>query len=70
MDNNIRKPICRLYNVIDGDGGGIGKNAYIIIFTPESVRGERHSLNSLDDIYPLQDLLKSALSQYTTINDE
>lgn len=68
LDDNNRKPICRLYNVIDVDEGeeGIGKNASIMIMVESNDRdkGERYPLSCLDDIYPLADRLEQAVMRH------
>lgn len=68
LDDNNRKPICRLYNVIDVSEGetGIGKNANILIMVGgnEREKGERYNLTCLDDIYPLADRLELAVLRH------
>lgn len=71
LDNNNRKPICRLYNVIDVEDGeeGIGKNAYIMIMVESNEKGERYNLSSLNDIYNLSERLKLAVMRHENKNN-
>lgn len=64
LDDNNRKPICRLYNFEHFDWGmeNIGKNAAIQIFYVEE--GVRFPLKYIDDIYPLVDKLFQAVRRY------
>lgn len=66
LDNNNRKPICRLFNVVDveNDDEGIGKNAYILIMVESNEKRERYNLTSLEDIYPLAERLKLAVMRH------
>lgn len=66
LDNNNRKPICRLFNFQHFDWGmeNIGKNAYILILTESNDKGEKHYLQYVDDIYPLADLLEKAVKRF------
>ena len=59
VDDNNRKPICRLYN-FDSNCEGVGKNASIVILVDENSKGVRHSLTYLDELYPLAEELKKA----------
>lgn len=66
LDDNNRKPICRLFNVVDVDGkdGGIGRNAFILIMVDSNEKGERYNLSRLEDIYPLRERLKLAAMRH------
>lgn len=66
LDDNNRKPICRLFNVVDIDNKeeGIGKNAYIYIMVESNDKGERYNLTRLEDIYPLAERLKLAVLRH------
>lgn len=64
LDDNNRKPICRLFNFKHFKFGNenIGDNAYILIFsTPE---GKKFPLRFIDDLYPLQSELIKAVRRY------
>ena len=64
LDDNNRKPICRLFNFKHFEFGdeNIGDNAYILIFsTPE---GKKFPLRFIDDLYPLQSELIKAVRRY------
>lgn len=64
LDDNNRKPICRLFNFQHFDWGmdNIGKNASIFIFSGEDE--EKFPLQYVDDIYPLADKLIKAVVSY------
>lgn len=64
LDDNNRKPICRLFNFQHFDWGmdNIGKNASILIFADE--KPERFPLRFVDDIYPLTEKLIKAVKYY------
>lgn len=66
LDDNNRKPICRFYNFQHWEEGleNIGNNAHIVILTESNDRGEKFSLQCIDDIYPLQDRLIAALMRH------
>ena len=66
LDDNNRKPICRLFNFDHFDWGmdNIGKNAYILILTESNEKGERHNLQYVDDIYPLTEPLVKAVMRH------
>lgn len=72
LDNNNRKPICRLYNFEHFDWGmeNIGDHAHIVILTEGNERGERYNLRYVDDIYPLADRLKAALRRHEPEGNE
>ncbi len=69
LDNNNRKPICRLYNFQHFDWGmdNIGPNAYILILTESNDRGERYNLQYVDDIYPLTKHLVKAVKRHENV---
>ena len=54
LDDNNRKPICRLHF----NGG----KKYVMLFDTE--KGERTDIQTLDDLYPLADRLKAAATRY------
>lgn len=64
LDDNNRKPICRLFNFKHFDWGmdNIGDNAGIQIF--DSDDSKRVSLQYIDDIYPLAERLIAAVKKY------
>lgn len=66
LDDNNRKPICRLFNFDHFDWGmdNIGENAYILILTESNEKGERHNLQYVDDIYPLTEPLVKAVMRH------
>ena len=66
LDNNNRKPICRLFNFEHFEPGmeNIGKNAYILIMTKSNSEGERFDLNFVEDIHPLGDKLVEAVIRH------
>lgn len=55
LDNNSRKPICRLWLN--------GKNKYIELFDKEK-SGTKHKIDSLDNIYDHTDHLRETVSYY------
>lgn len=64
LDDNNRKPICRLFNFKHFDWGmdNIGENAGIYLFDNEEPK--RVSLQYIDDIYPLAERLIAAVKKY------
>lgn len=66
LDDNNRKPICRLFNFEHFEPGmeNIGKNAYILIMTKSNSEGERFDLKFVDDIHPLGDKLIEAATRH------
>ena len=64
LDDNNRKPICRLFNFQHFDWGmdNIGKNSSILIFTDS--KPKKFPLQFVDDIYPLADKLIEAVKFY------
>ncbi len=62
LDNNNRKTICRFYNFVEWQEGDpdIGENAYVVIFNGKQ-GGERFSLRSMDDLYPLKEQFVQAV---------
>ncbi|MES2446829.1 MAG: type I restriction endonuclease [Bacteroidota bacterium] len=56
LDDNNRKPICRFhFNTV---------NKYIEVFHNGKDAGEKHQLNSLDEIYDFREKLHEALGKY------
>lgn len=66
LDDNNRKPICRLYAFQPiADDGTIGRSASIHIFTEgKNVSPVVHKLATVDDIIPLAEELRQAVRQY------
>lgn len=66
LDDNNRKPICRLFNFEDPNENidGLGRNAYIIILNKSNQDGERFPLKYLDDLYPLAEKLIDAVKRH------
>lgn len=64
LDDNNRKPICRLFNFQDFQWGdeNIGDNAYVLIFNTE--QGEKFPIRFVDDLFALQEHLIAAVKRY------
>lgn len=72
LDDNNRKPICRLFNfeapgVIDD---GLGQNSHIVVLNKSNTEGERFPLKYLDDLYPLAGKLIEAVKRHEGSGDE
>ena len=72
LDNNNRKPICRLFNFDHYEPGmeNIGRNAHIVIMTKSNNDGERFDLQFVDDIHPLGEKLVEAVKRHEGGADE
>lgn len=66
LDDNNRKPICRLFNFDHYETGmaNIGHNAHIVIMTKSNAEGERFDLQFVDDIHPLAEKLVEAVKRH------
>lgn len=72
LDDNNRKPICRLFNFDHYEPGmeNIGRNAHIVIMTKSNSEGERFDLQFVDDIHPLGEKLVEAVKRHEGDGDE
>lgn len=72
LDDNNRKPICRLFNFDHFEPGmeNIGRNAHIVIMTKSNSEGERFDLQFVDDIHPLGEKLVEAVRRHERGGDE
>lgn len=71
LDDNNRKPICRLFNFDHYEPGmeNIGRNAHIVIMTKSNSEGERFDLQSVDDIHPLGEKLVEAVKRHEAMKE-